>query len=151
MFSAQSQFGHVTINFSHFKPRKLVQRRTMILPLKETRSWDVDNLSMPGFVFVYGSKKGFHHALVSDRICNEQKSWKTEERCSAVLFGSVMVIEKDFEENEKFMAALVKEMQEGRKKGARRFLIAGDLNIEGGLLCMDDDEETQEVYGPQCW
>ena len=38
---------------------------------------------------------------------------------------------------------------EDRKEGTRRFFIAVD-NIELGFSCMDDDEETKEVCGPQC-
>ena len=25
------------------------------------------------------------------------------------------------------------------------------MNIEVGLLSLEDDEEMQEMYGPQCW
>ena len=44
-------------------------------------------------------------------------------------------------------------LHEGRQAGARRFYIAGDLNIELGLLCTGDDDvgELSELYGPQCW
>ena len=39
------------------------------------------------------------------------------------------------------------------EKGAKRFYIAGDSNIELGLLCTgdDEDEELYDMYGPQCW
>ena len=46
---------------------------------------------------------------------------------------------------------LTKVMLEGRKEDARRFFTAGVLNIESGFLCMDVDEEMQDIYGPQCW
>ena len=33
------------------------------------------------------------------------------------------------------------------------FYIAGDLNVELGFFCTDDDEveELNEMYGPSCW
>ena len=70
-------------------------------------------------------------------VRNVQTSRSTEERCTAVHFGSVSVIgvcapdsAKDFEEYEKFMRGATKVMLEGRKKEARRFFVPGDLNIE---------------------
>ena len=45
---------------------------------------------------------------------------------------------KDFEQYEKFVGAMTKILEEGRREGARRFYIAGDLNVEVGLM-------------PQCW
>ena len=56
---------------------------------------------------------------------------------------------KGFEEYEKFMQELMKVMTEGRKEGANRFFIVGDLNIELGFSCEDD--EMKEIYCPQCW
>ena len=48
-------------------------------------------LSLSVFVF-YGCRFGSTTLPVSDQICNVQKSWRSEERCTAVLFGSVMVL-----------------------------------------------------------
>ena len=45
----------------------------------------------------------------------------------------------------------MKVMTEGRTEGAKRFFVAGDLNIELRFLCMDEDEEMQDINGPQCW
>ena len=50
-----------------------------------------------------------------------------------------------------FMQKLMKVMTEGQKEGARLFFVAGDLNIELGFLCMDQDDEMKDMYGPQCW
>ena len=44
---------------------------------------------------------------------------------------------RSFEEYEKFMKKLVKVMTGGRKEGAKRFLVAGDVNIELEFLCID--------------
>ena len=91
---------------------------------------------------------------MSDETCNAQKSWSTEARCTAVLFGSVMVMcvyapdsTKDFEEYEKFTWRLTKVMLEERKEGPKRFFIAGDLNIESGFLRTNENEEKKETYG----
>ena len=38
-------------------------------------------------------------------------------------------------------------------RGARDFCITGDLNVELGLMCTDenDNEELTKMYGPLCW
>ena len=44
-------------------------------------------------------------------------------------------------------------LRDGRRCGAKRFYIAGDFNIELGLLCAgnEEDEELCGMYGPLCW
>ena len=44
-------------------------------------------------------------------------------------------------------------LRDGRRCGAKRFYIAGDFNIELGLLCAgtEEDEEFCGMYGPHCW
>ena len=42
-------------------------------------------------------------------------------------------------------------LQDGRREGARRFFVAGDLIVELRQRCTDDDGEMREFYGPQCW
>ena len=37
-----------------------------------------------------------------------------------------------------------------QKAGAGRFLIGHDLNIELGFVCMDEDDEMKDIFGPQC-
>ena len=41
----------------------------------------------------------------------------------------------------------------GVKKDAKTFSIAGDLNVELGLMCTDesDIEEFNEIFDPLCW
>ena len=58
----------------------------VILALQETRSWDVEEMHVPGFV-VYENVSGLTTLIVSDRLCNSQRTWRSEERCAAVLFG----------------------------------------------------------------
>ena len=97
--------------------------------------------------------------FVSNWICHVRKSCSTEERRTAVLFGSMMVIcvyapdsAKDFEEYEKFTQRLTtKVMLEGRKGRARRLIIAGGLVVGLRFYCMDEDEEMKEIYGPKRW
>ena len=114
----------------------------------------MENLSLLGFVFS-GGKFGLTTLDVSDRFCNAQRSWRSEERCTAVLFESVFVMAvhapdpgKDLEEYEKLMKETTNNLHEGRRAGAKRFYIAGDLNIELGFLCTGDDdvEEVSEMY-----
>ena len=53
---------------------------------------------------------------------------------------------KNFEEFGKFMQMPKRVMPEGRREGARRFFVAGDLMLELGLLCMMDNDDLKEVY-----
>ena len=39
-------------------------------------------------------------------------------------------------------------MTGGCKEGAKRFFVAGDLNID---FCMDEDDEMKETYVSKCW
>ena len=59
-----------------------------------------------------------------------------------------LALQKNFEGYEKFVGEMTKVLVEGPWEGATRFFIAGDLNIEPGPRCTDDDEE---MHGPQCW
>ena len=36
-------------------------------------------------------------------------------------------------------------LREGRQRGVRRFFVAGDLNIELGLLCTGDEEDEELI------
>ena len=58
----------------------------VILALQETRSWTVEEMHVPGFV-VYENVSGLTTLIVSDRSCDVQRTWRSEERCAAVLFG----------------------------------------------------------------
>ena len=49
------------------------------------------NLELPGFV-CSGSKSGFATLLVPQQFCTTKRSWKSEERCTAILFGTTMVM-----------------------------------------------------------
>ena len=61
--------------------------------------------------------------------------------------------EKTLEQYETFSEKLTNILQDGRSNGALCFCIAGDFNIELGVLCTGnvEDEELGGMYGPQCW
>ena len=87
-----------------------------------------------------------------------KRSWRFEERCSAVLFGAVLCdgrpcsdCKKDLNVYETFILNVAKILREGRRAGAKDLYITGDLNVELGLLCTDDFDELNEMYGPLCW
>ena len=46
-----------------------------ILSIQDTKSWDVSNLELPGYV-CYGNKSGFATLLVSEQFCTITRSWK---------------------------------------------------------------------------
>ena len=73
---------------------------------------------------------------------------------TAVLFGSVLVMavyapdcREDLDVFETFVKNVTKVLWEGRRSGAKTFCIAGDLDVELGLLCFGDDdvEEVNEL------
>ena len=75
-------------------------------------------------LFLYGSRFGSTAVFSSGRMCNVQKSWRPEERCAAVFFGpSASDSAEDLEDYDKFMGEMTKVLHEGRREGARRFLL----------------------------
>ena len=101
------------------------KRIPTILSIHGTTSWEVPNLELPGFV-CYGSKFGFATLLVSEQFCTVKRSWKSEERCTAILFGTTVVIvvyapdsKKSLEMYQKCISSVVKVLREGRTGGAR--------------------------------
>ena len=60
---------------------------------------------------------------------------------------------KSLEMYEECIASVVEVLREGRKGGAKNFYIAGDINVELGLMCTDEngEEELTKLYGPLCW
>ena len=60
---------------------------------------------------------------------------------------------KSVEMYEECIASVAKVLREGRKGGARNFYIAGDINVELGLICTEEngEEELTNLCGPLCW
>ena len=101
------------------------------------------------------------------RFLKKKKSWRFEERCTAVLFGAVFVMvvnapdcKKDLDVHETFIVYVTKILWEGRPAGAKDLYITGDLNVELGVMCTDehDNDELNEIHGPKhgasgllCW
>ena len=105
--------------------------------IQETKSWDVLELALPGCV-CYGSKSGFATLLVSKQFCTIRRSWRHEERCTAILFGTTLVMavyapgsSKDMELYEACVSSVLRVIQ-GHRGGAKKFHITGDLNVELG-------------------
>ena len=106
------------------------------------------------------NKHGYATLWVSEKFCTIKRSWETEERRTAILFGTTMVMavyapdtEKSLEMYEECISSVVKVLREGRKGGARDFYITVDFNVELCLMCTDenDEEELTKLYGPLCW
>ena len=136
---------------------RTLARVPAMFSIQETRSWDVPNLTLPGYV-CYGSKSGLATLLVSKQFCTIKRSWKHEERCTAILFGTTLVMAvyaSDSSEDmcEACVSSVFRVLREGRRGGANKFYITGDLNVELMMLCTDENdvEELNEKYGPLCW
>ena len=113
-------------------------------------------MELKGFV-CYGNRNGYASLLVSDKFSTIKRSWETEERCTAILFRTTMVMSvyapdsrKSLEMYEECIASVVKVLREGRKGGVRNFYIPGDINVELGLMCTNENEEEEltKLYGP---
>ena len=61
----------------------------VIFSIQETKSWDVPNLQLLGYV-CYGCKFGLATLLVSDQFFKIRRSWRSEERWAAVLFTKTL-------------------------------------------------------------
>ena len=97
------------------------KRPPAILSVQETKSWDIPKLELRDFM-CYGNKHGYATLLVSGQFCALQRSWESEERCTAILFGTTMVMavhapdsKKSLEMYEECVSSLVKILREGRK------------------------------------
>ena len=98
--------------------------------------------------------------LVWDQFFKIKRLWRFEERCTAVLFGTTVVMAvyapdcgKDLEVYETCILNVTKVLREGRRGGAKELHITEDLNVALGLLSTDEDdnEELNEMYGSLCW
>ena len=125
----------------------------VIFSIQETRSWDVPYLELLWYV-CYGGKFGLATLMVSHQFFKIQRSWRFEERCTAVLFGVVLVMavyaldcKTYLDVHEPFILNVTKILREGRRAGAKLFFFTGDLNVE---LDKDDIGELSEMRGPLC-
>ena len=121
------------------KPEVLRACLPVTLAVQETRSWTADELHLLGLV-------------VLDFVLPEQC---TEIVATGKLYSGCMLSDsgKDLEEYEKFMEEVTLFSCVVWRNWAKHFRIAGDFNIELGLLCIDEetDEELVDFYGPLCW
>ena len=130
-------------------------RTRSLLAILETKSWDLANLELPGYV-CYGSRSGFTTSfatlsldvdmcvLVANlgrniigfcTVLNKiKRKWKSEERCTAILFGTTVVMavyapvsKKSLGVYEECNASVVKVLREGPRGGAWNVHITVDV------------------------
>ena len=94
-----------------------------------------------GMCVCYGCKSGFATLLVSEHFRTIKRSLDFEERCTAILLGTTLVMAayapasgKSTELYEAFISSVLKVLREGPRGGARDFYITGDLNVELGMM-----------------
>ena len=82
-------------------------------------------VELPGYV-CYGIKSGFATLLVCRQFCTIKRSWKFEERCTAILFGTTLVMavcapdsSKSMEMHEAFISSVLKVPRDGHPGGAK--------------------------------
>ena len=101
-----------------------------------------------------------HNTTLVKQFCTIKISWKFEERCTAILFGTTLVMavhapdsSKSLEMYEACISSVVKVLREGQRGGAKDFYSTEDLNVDLGMMCTDetDIEELHEMCGPLCW
>ena len=101
----------------------------------------------------HGGKVGLATLLASKQFCTTMRSWRFEDRCTAVLFGTTLEVaayDPDSGEGMELYEAFISSVRRIEREGRR---ITGDLNVELGLMCTDekDIEELNEMYGLLCW
>ena len=96
-----------------------------LFSIQETKSWDVPNLEL----LCYVSKSGFATMLVSEQFCTMKRSWKFEERCTAILFGTTLVMavyapdsSKSLEMYEACISSVTEVLREGTSGRSQRLL-----------------------------
>ena len=108
----------IAVNISRQTSADIKVIKEKLLGFQETKSWNVPNLELPGCVGC-GSKLGFATLLVSKQFRTVKRSWKSEERCTAILFGTTMVMAVYAPDSKKNSGNKV--LRGGRKGGAKNF------------------------------
>ena len=130
----------------------------VIFSFQETRSWNVLELQLLGYVYC-GSKLGLATMVVSDEF-SKLRDLGGSKRCTAVLFGAVCVMAvyardctEDVDVFERFIKNISKILRQRRRAGAKDFNITGDFNVELELQCADEDDndELNDMCVPLCW
>ena len=117
-------------------PARVHAHVPVIFSIQETKSWDVTNLKLLGYV-CHVIKFGFATLLVSKQLGTTERSWRHEERCTAVLFGTTLMVayasdsSKSMGMYEAVISSVLGVLREGRRGAARDFHISGDLNVAG--------------------
>ena len=86
------------------------------------------------------------------KICTIRRSWKFQERCTASLFGTTVVMAVHAPDSSNSLAmyetcisSVVKVLREGRRGGEKDFYITGGLNVELGLMCTDEKDSENNI------
>ena len=113
-------------------------RVPVIFSIQETKSCDVLDLKLLGYV-CHGGKSGF---ATLEQFCTIKTSWRHEERCTAILFGTTLVMtvyapdsSKDMELYETCVLSVLRVLRERRRGGVNKFYVTGDINVELGINC----------------
>ena len=140
-------------------PVRMHARVPTIFSIQETKSWDVPNLSLPGYVW-YGSKSGFATLLVSDQFCTIKRAWRFEERCTAILFGTTRVMAvyapdsgKDWSRTRPASPASSASSVKGEERRCQKVLYHWRTQRGTGdyVYRRERHRELNEIYGPFCW
>ena len=98
-----------------------LMRAHTLLPSSPSKTPNPGNMELSGYV-CYGSKTGFATLLVPKQLCTIKRTWKFEERCAAILFGTTLVMavyapdsSKSLEMYEACIWSVVKVLREGRR------------------------------------
>ena len=136
------------------------KRTPTILSVQETKSWDVPNLELQGFIRVSRSQTWVCNNVVGFWTFHTQEIMEVWREMYSNSFrnnygdGSICSnSKKSLEMYENCIPSVVEVLWEGRKCGARDFYITSDFNVALGLMCTDenDNEELLGIYGPLCW
>ena len=137
---------------------RILHEYSCFYALQETDNWTTSAMSVLGYI-VCGSDHGKTAILWLWEVNHFRRSWVDHERCTAIMFGSLMLLsvnmphsgrdEEDYIEASETVRASLTE-------GAVDFFIGGDLNIEFRLDTADDDLHGLDsidwygMYGPEC-
>ena len=102
-----------------------------ILSVHETKSWDIPNLELKGFM-CYGNKNGYASVLVSDKFSTI---------ISRLFFESGAYTDIPMTKCTKNVLQMWLKFCAKAVRVAKNFYTAGDINVDFSLMCTDENEE----------
>ena len=122
----------------------------VILALQETTSSDGEEMHLTGFV-LYGNESRSTTLIVLDRLCHVQRTWRSEERWTAFLLVSAMVMCIFAPDSGKRPGGIFSMKDDKEEPNVCKLQATSTSSWVCYVLAMGEDENLFAMYGQQCW